>query len=240
MITPLISWQFLALVQASQNTHLGVLFYKHFSLTYFVGKHALQTSSLEGLEVSAYFLNPPSHLAFASQEPWRCLAGALLPPGFVLCSTASEVTYLLICYLENHPSITSVITPVSFWPQRSGESLALLSMRRRRWLRTKPPGATGVTLTRMCYLAGINWGEERWGEVVFESFAFLDVVSSFSDQLSVLWLYGLGPAQSPGISIHSCRCWTVAKSQKQRARTDTTDSRGVACSEDLGVSSLSC
>lgn len=114
------SCQSLVLVQVSPNTHLCILFYKHFSLTYFVGEHAPQASFLEGLEISAYFLNLLSHLAFASQELWRCLARALLPPGFVLCSTALEVTYLLICYLGNHLLITSVITPVSSWPQQSG------------------------------------------------------------------------------------------------------------------------
>lgn len=87
-----------------------------------LGDHAPQASCFEGLEVSAYLLNPASHVEFASQELWRCLVRALLPPGFVRCCTALEVTYWLICYLENHLLITSVITPVSSWPQQSGES----------------------------------------------------------------------------------------------------------------------
>lgn len=129
-----ISWQYLVLAQVSPKTHLRILFYKHFSLTYFVGEHAPQASFLEGLEVSAHLLDLLSHLAFASQELWRCLARALLPPGCVLCSTALEATSLLICYLENHLLITLVITPVSSWPQQSGESLHSTSFIKRATL----------------------------------------------------------------------------------------------------------
>ncbi|XP_067168924.1 trimeric intracellular cation channel type A isoform X3 [Apteryx mantelli] len=84
-------------------------------------------SLLEGIGASVYLWNVSSHLEFASQELWRCLVEALLPLGFVLCSTALEVTYLLICYLENHLFITSVITPVLSWPQQSGSGVALMS-----------------------------------------------------------------------------------------------------------------
>lgn len=39
-------------------------------------------------------------------------------------------------------------------------------------------------------LAGINWGEQRWGEVVCEALAFLALVPSFPDQLPnavIIW-----------------------------------------------------
>lgn len=50
-------------------------------------------------------------------------------------------------------------------------------------------------MTHLYYLAWINWGKKRWGEVVFESFVFLDLVSSFSDQLSnaLIIQVGSGP-----------------------------------------------
>lgn len=109
------------LIQPSQGTHFFALHALFFDLFCW---RTRTTSLLEGLGVSAHLPNPSPHLEFASQEPWRCLVRAPLPPGSALCCTASEVTYSWICCLENHLLITSVITPVSSWPRRSGESSA--------------------------------------------------------------------------------------------------------------------
>ncbi|PKU32927.1 trimeric intracellular cation channel type a [Limosa lapponica baueri] len=148
------------------------------------------------------------------KEPWRCLVRALLPPGSVLCSTALEVTYSLISYLENHLLITSAITPASSWPPQSGSGVALLSnfeqLLRGVWkpetnevLRMSFPTKASLYGTVLFTLQQTHWLPISEANLIFFFTMFMIVCKVSSQQV---FMTATHSHASPFAPVENCIC----------------------------------